>query len=928
MKTIRLSALILVLISLPIVALADGRQPDIIQLHSGPISGTAEDGMRAFPGIPYAAPPVGSLRWKPPQEVASWTDVRKSTGFGPSCPQPNEKAGAGYNEDCLYLNVWTPAERPDEKLPVMVWIHGGAFNFGSTSMPEYNGRNLAKKGVVVVTVNYRLGPLGFLVHPLLSKESPQGVSGNYGLLDQLAALKWVRRNIAAFGGDPGRVTIFGQSAGSRSVSLQMISPLSAGLFHGAIAQSGGPIIGSEYLSPLFNGDMANVSKMGQRLASRLGCDKADDVLAAMRAKSAEEIVKAADCNTSVFDDSGLFFAPVFDGRVLPKDPMAAFSNGHQHDVPIIVGSTLNEGNIYLAGEKDLSLEKYQSFLKSRFCGRAAEAYALFPAAEAKDVAPAIDRILTVGANAEPARLVARSMERMKSGAYLYRFTRLPDTALARRLGVHHGVDIAYVFGNMPATERYDDTDRMVSGKMMEYWVNFAKTGNPNGPGLKDWPAYTAATDINMEFSDTLHTTTHLYKKEADFISGMGGIWRDKKKSVGENAVDSHSAYVQYHFKDAEMDFIFGSLFLAAAVNHGAEIGEAFSTASRIKEGDVAGWQEQWLKTAALVEARGERSLAGGHRVSAREQLQRASYYYRAALIPMPPDDPRYRETALKSRALLKKAGSFLNPRLEYIEIPFEGTVLPGYFRKAAPGKKPAKTLIMVGGAETFAEDLYFYIAPRAFDRGYNFLTVDLPGQGLLPLEGKFLRSDVNVPLKAVVDYALRRKDVDPRRLAVYGYSTGGFMAPRAAMHDKRIKALAMSHCVVDGQAEVAAMPPMTPEAVQDWSPFKLAVNRAIAWRYGLKPDNLTGLPAANQGFSFDPAKVSVPSLILVAGGEYRSPEIRRQTQLCMDGLPNPRKRLVITPDDEGASGHCIMDNRSLMSQELFDWLDEVFESPL
>ena len=172
----------------------------------------------------------------------------------------------------------------------MVWIHGGAFNFGSGSQPEYNGRNLAKKGVVVVTINYRLGPLGFLVHPLLSKESAQGTSGNYGLLDQIAALKWVQRNIAAFGGNPDRVTIFGQSAGSRSVTLLMISPLSAGLFHRAIAESGGPIIGSEYLNPAFNGNMANVSKMGQKLTSKLGCDKAEDVLAAMRAKSAQEIV--------------------------------------------------------------------------------------------------------------------------------------------------------------------------------------------------------------------------------------------------------------------------------------------------------------------------------------------------------------------------------------------------------------------------------------------------------------------------------------------------------------------------------------------------------------------------------------------------------------------------------------------------------------
>lgn len=248
-KRILLTAIVLVLLSFPIRLSAGESFTAVVKLHSGPIRGVVEDGVRAYLGIPYAAPPVGELRWKPPQEVASWEDVRSCAAFGPSCPQPDEKLGTTYSEDCLSLNVWAPAAKPGDRLPVMVWIHGGAFNFGSGSLPEYNGRNLARKGVVVVTSNYRLGPLGFLVHPLLSKESSHAVSGNYGLLDQVAALRWVRRNIAAFGGDPDRVTLFGQSAGSRSVSLQMISPLSAGLFHGAIAQSGGPIIGSQFLLP-------------------------------------------------------------------------------------------------------------------------------------------------------------------------------------------------------------------------------------------------------------------------------------------------------------------------------------------------------------------------------------------------------------------------------------------------------------------------------------------------------------------------------------------------------------------------------------------------------------------------------------------------------------------------------------------------------
>ncbi len=490
--------------------------PRLVHLNSGPVSGKVDEGVGLFLGIPYAAPPVGEFRWKPPQKVASWTQVRKSTDFGPSCPQPKQQGTGTFSEDCLYLNVFTPARKAGERLPVMVWIHGGAFNFGSGSQEEYDDRNLARKGVVVVTINYRLGPLGFLVHPLLSRESADGTSGNYGLLDQIAALEWVRRNIAAFGGDPRNVTIFGQSAGSRSVSLLMISPLSAGLFHRAIAESGGPILGSEYLNPGFNGNMANVSKMGRELSSRLGCDKAENVLAAMRARSARDIVAAADCSTSLFDD-GLFFAPVFDGRVLPASPLAAYSGGRQHDVPIITGSTLNEGNLYLKDEKDLSVEKYASFLKARFGVNTAEALRMFPADTPQDVAGAIDRVVTAAANACPARFVARSMERRKSRAYLYRFARLPGTPMALRLGVHHGAELAYVFGNTRTSDGYNEVDRELSRKMMDYWVNFAKTGDPNGQGLVRWPGYESPSDLNLEFSDTIGVNENLYQRECDLI---------------------------------------------------------------------------------------------------------------------------------------------------------------------------------------------------------------------------------------------------------------------------------------------------------------------------------------------------------------------------------------------------------------------------
>ncbi len=524
MNATRMLRRLLVAVTLLVLSLAGplpvraGEQTSAaVTLDSGPIRGTIDNGVAVFLGIPYAAPPVGQRRWRPPQVVTPWRTPRACTTFGPACPQPRQRADGSYSEDCLYLNLWSPAPRADAKLPVMVWIHGGGFNFGSASQAEYQGRRLAEKGVVVVTINYRLGPLGFFAHPRLAQESGRGVSGNYGLLDQIAALGWVRDNIAAFGGDPERVTIFGQSAGSRSVALLMISPLAQGLFHRAIAQSGGPIIGSEYLNPVFNGDLAKVSSMGEELAARLGCQGASDVLAALRAKSAAEVIQAAACDTSLFSDN-IFFAPVFDGWVLPSNPRLAFASGRQHGAPMIVGSTLNEGTIYLAGEKDLTLERYHAFLRARFAGGAASALAMFPAPGDGDVPRVIDHFLTVAVNAEPARFVAGSMAKKGVGAYLYQFTRRPRTVLARKLAVHHGVDLAYVFGNLDEPGAYDDIDRALAEKMMAYWVNFAHNGDPNGPGLPVWPAYDPASDLNLEFGDQVSTGRNLYQTDCDFVS--------------------------------------------------------------------------------------------------------------------------------------------------------------------------------------------------------------------------------------------------------------------------------------------------------------------------------------------------------------------------------------------------------------------------
>ncbi|MDQ0355068.1 para-nitrobenzyl esterase [Rhodoplanes tepidamans] len=487
----------------------------VVALDSGSVSGRIADGIGVFLGIPYAAPPTGELRWAPPREPAGWTGIRDATAYGPACPQTG-LLEATASEDCLTLNVWAPAAASADKRPVMVWIHGGGFNFGASSQPEYDGATLARQGVVVVTLNYRLGPLGFFPHRRLAGEPGPAASGNFGLLDQIAALTWVRRNVAVFGGDPGNVTLFGQSAGSRSVSLLTLSPLGEGLFHRAIAESGGPVVGSEYLTPAFDGDGTAVATMSDRLAVRLGCAGVADEISCLRAKTAMEVVKAADCRTGLFED-GLFFAPVLDGTVLPRDPVAAALNGTRARVPMIVGSTGNEGTTYLRGVGGLTLRTYDAFMAARFGAAKDQALAIFPAASDADVPRAIDRFITVAVNAQPARFMARSSERAGSKAYLYRFTRRPNTARARDLGAFHGVDLAYVFGNTTDADGYTELDRALSRQVMAYWVNFATTGNPNGPGLPEWPVYRAVTDENLDFADTVRRESGLFRAESDFI---------------------------------------------------------------------------------------------------------------------------------------------------------------------------------------------------------------------------------------------------------------------------------------------------------------------------------------------------------------------------------------------------------------------------
>lgn len=507
-----------------------------VRLDSGLITGGEQDGVWSFKGVPYAAPPVGDLRWRAPQPVIAWEDTRACTAYGPACPQPKEGAEfyldvGQQSEDCLYLNVWSPAKASSERLPVMVWIHGGSFVTGAGSMEVYSGQNLAKKGVVVVTINYRLGALGFLAHPALSKESDKGVSGNYGLLDQLAALQWVQRNIAAFGGDPAKVTVFGESAGAISILDLLVSPLSEGLFQRAIAESG--ILLDSGFGVSTTSDLVTAEKAGADFAGRLGIDPEGDVAAALRAVTPEQLL-AADPTPPTLMEIGLTWKPIADGYVLADAPTRLWADGKQMSVPLLIGSNSDEGNLFLQG-LTIPPALYQLYMSKIFGPYGDEALALYPASEsAAEVTKPLSRMLTEIGFASTARFAARQMsgsvpspapEGAPAGApvYLYQFTRVP---LGNPLGAFHSVEIPYVFGNaglFTSLGGLEQADYDLSAAMMGYWTRFAATGDPNGGGAPAWPKYQADTDQHLELGDAIRTGAGLYRQACDLADKVRGV---------------------------------------------------------------------------------------------------------------------------------------------------------------------------------------------------------------------------------------------------------------------------------------------------------------------------------------------------------------------------------------------------------------------
>jgi len=471
-----------------------------VRIESGLIDGPIEGSCRVFKGVPYAQAPVGDLRWREPQPPGPWSGIREADAFAAICPQKGASVPGApsepMSEDCLYLNIWVPRHAAEDKLPVMVWLFGGGWTTGSATMPLYAGDRLASRGVILVTVGYRVGAFGFLAHPELSRESPHRASGNYGLLDQIAALQWIRRDIAAFGGDPHRVTIFGQSAGSMSVCLLMSSPLAHGLFQRAIGESGGvfsppaAVPGSRFLF------LKGAEETGLALQKQLGAAS----LADLRRLPADDILKASQNLPVLF---------AFDGYVLPQQPYDTFLAGGQNDVPLLLGSNADEGLPFLEGVTVLSSRFTSDLQRTAFAKIPPAVLLHYPSAtddEARASRAALERDVRFGWDTWTwARLQARTG---RAGVFYYHFAHVPpvrEDSPWKHWGVGHWAELPYVFGHPEqAPGAWSAEDYALSTAMIGYWTNFAKQGDPNGPGLPGWPAFTAARPEVLHFDDTIH----------------------------------------------------------------------------------------------------------------------------------------------------------------------------------------------------------------------------------------------------------------------------------------------------------------------------------------------------------------------------------------------------------------------------------------
>ncbi|NYE62306.1 para-nitrobenzyl esterase [Duganella sp. 1224] len=481
---------------------ARAAEPPPVDVTGGAVAGERADGLLVYKGIPFAAPPVGPLRWRAPQPVPPWDGVRAARQFAPACAQTAVWITMPKSEDCLYLNVWAP--EPDGqrggKLPVIVWIHGGGYYGGSGAEARYTGVNLARRGAVVVTVNYRLGILGFFAHPELAAESPRHASGNQGVLDQVAALQWVRDNIAAFGGDPGRVTIAGESAGAGSVALLIASPLARGLFQRAIAESG-----SNLLEPPL--DRASAEARGVAFARAAGAAHLAD-LRAMPVAALHQQAWSPDV--------------LIDGYLLRETLPDAYRQQRHNDVPLLTGWNADEGRDLapeILGTSEFTPANRPA-LMGKLLGHAPSdaLLAAYPAATAAEARAAIERFTTDWWGWRATTWAGLQQRYGRAASYVYFFTRRPDPPgpCSYGCGAGHTAEILYVFDNLERDRRpWSQTDRQLAATLADTWVRFARDGTPNGPGLPRWPAYDgAAASIRRIGGDAALPPFDLFRRAA------------------------------------------------------------------------------------------------------------------------------------------------------------------------------------------------------------------------------------------------------------------------------------------------------------------------------------------------------------------------------------------------------------------------------
>jgi para-nitrobenzyl esterase len=501
--------LVFMMVALAANGAAASRDALVVAIESGRVEGTPVASLPrggAFLGIPYAAQPVGDLRWRAPQAPERWNGVRSAKAYGPACPQrPSpwlpEMLGRkemATDEACLFLNVWTPDLKPAAKLPVLVWIHGGGNVEGSAEWPPL-GETLAREGVVVVSINYRLGIFGFFAHPALSAESPQHVSGNYGQLDQVAALTWVKKNIGSFGGDPHRVTVAGASSGSLDICNLLASPLAAGLFEGAILQSG---VCVDSVFPAAKDAESNGANFAHRLIA--GSAGEEPSLAALRTMPAAALLEAAA------KDQAVDLEPSVDGWFLREQPAAAFAHGRQMRVPVLVGSNENEVSIFaspLVGGRSYrpkTVAEYRQWLERRFKDNADGVFAAYPVRQDSEATAVFNTMDTDYDFGFGARLLASEMAGVQQRAYLYHFTYVGEGEFAA-LGAFHSEESMFLSQKFWTSWIHGPDDAQLSAAIIGYWISFVKTGNPNGRGLPVWPAYVAEKDLCQNLGKTIDT---------------------------------------------------------------------------------------------------------------------------------------------------------------------------------------------------------------------------------------------------------------------------------------------------------------------------------------------------------------------------------------------------------------------------------------